>query len=51
VDEDPVAGSAHCALVPYGAAKPGKNRLTAFRASTRGGTVRARLQAGLERSY
>ncbi|VAH14516.1 uncharacterized isomerase BH0283-like isoform X2 [Triticum dicoccoides] len=30
VDEDPVCGSAHCALAPYWARKLGKQRLTAF---------------------
>jgi PhzF family phenazine biosynthesis protein len=39
VDEDPVTGSAHCALAPYWAAKLGKSTLTGFQASSRGGTV------------
>jgi predicted PhzF superfamily epimerase YddE/YHI9 len=39
VDEDPVTGSAHCALAPYWAAKLGKNTLTGYQASKRGGTV------------
>jgi len=43
VDEDPVTGSAHCALAPYWAAKLGKSEFTAFQASARGGVVRARL--------
>jgi predicted PhzF superfamily epimerase YddE/YHI9 len=39
VDEDPVTGSAHCALAPYWAEKLGKTALTGYQASTRGGTV------------
>jgi PhzF family phenazine biosynthesis protein len=40
VDEDPVTGSAHCALAPYWAARLGRKTLTGFQASARGGTVR-----------
>lgn len=43
VDEDPVTGSAHCALAPYWAAKLGKTEMTGFQASARGGVVRVRL--------
>jgi len=43
VDEDPVTGSAHCALTPYWAAKLGKTEMVAFQASKRGGTVYVRL--------
>jgi predicted PhzF superfamily epimerase YddE/YHI9 len=43
VDEDPVTGSAHCALTPYWAAKLGKDSMTAYQASKRGGEVRVRL--------
>ena len=43
VPEDPVTGSAHCALAPYWAAKLGKNELAAFQASPRGGELRLRL--------
>lgn len=39
VDEDPVTGSAHTVLGPYWAAKLGRNRLTAYQASERGGEV------------
>ncbi len=39
VDEDPVTGSAHCALAPYWARKLGKDVLTGYQASARGGTV------------
>jgi PhzF family phenazine biosynthesis protein len=44
VDEDPVTGSAHCALVPYWAAKLGKRDLVAFQASARGGVLRLQLE-------
>jgi PhzF family phenazine biosynthesis protein len=44
VDEDPVTGSAHCALAPYWGERLGKTSMTAFQASTRGGVVRTRLQ-------
>jgi PhzF family phenazine biosynthesis protein len=44
VPEDPVTGSAHCALAPYWGAKLGKKELVAFQASTRGGEVRLRLE-------
>lgn len=40
VDEDPVTGSAHCALAPYWADRLGKNRLTAHQVSARGGDLR-----------
>jgi PhzF family phenazine biosynthesis protein len=40
VDEDPVTGSAHCALAPYWAAKLGRSELTGRQASARGGIVR-----------
>lgn len=39
VDEDPVTGSAHCALTPYWAGKLGKTELSAYQASARGGVV------------
>jgi len=42
VDEDPVTGSAHCCLTPYWSARLGKNEMTAFQASKRGGVVRVR---------
>ena len=44
VDEDPVTGSAHCALAPYWTAKLGRPELVGYQASARGGTVRVRLQ-------
>jgi PhzF family phenazine biosynthesis protein len=45
IDEDPVTGSAHCCLTPFWARRLGKDEMTAFQASARGGTVRVR-QAG-----
>ncbi len=39
VDEDPVTGSAHCALGPYWAAKLKKDSLVAYQASPRGGVL------------
>ncbi|MFF5257580.1 PhzF family phenazine biosynthesis protein [Actinomadura viridis] len=44
IDEDPVTGSAHCALAPYWAARLGRDTLTGFQASARGGRVRAELR-------
>jgi PhzF family phenazine biosynthesis protein len=43
VNEDPVTGSAHCCLGPYWAKQLGKEELTAFQASARGGVVKVRL--------
>ena len=40
VNEDPVTGSAHCALAPYWAERLGRKRLTGYQASPRGGFVR-----------
>jgi PhzF family phenazine biosynthesis protein len=40
IDEDPVTGSAHCALAPYWQAKLGKNDLVGHQVSARGGIVR-----------
>lgn len=39
VDEDPVTGSAHCALGPYWAERLGKDELTGRQVSARGGVV------------
>ncbi len=44
IDEDPVTGSAHCALGPYWAARLGKTSLLAWQASARGGAVRVRVE-------
>jgi PhzF family phenazine biosynthesis protein len=43
IPEDPVTGSAHCALSPYWAAKLGKTTFTAYQASARGGELRPRI--------
>ena len=43
IDEDPVTGSAHCALAPYWASRLGKTSMTGFQASPRGGVVKVRL--------
>jgi PhzF family phenazine biosynthesis protein len=43
IDEDPVTGSAHCISVPYWAERLGKNDLTAWQASERGGYLTGRL--------
>ena len=43
VPEDPVTGSAHCALAPYWGAKLGRSELLGYQASARGGFVRVRL--------
>ena len=45
VNEDPVTGSAHCALAPYWGEKLGKVNLLAYQASARGGVLRVRQQA------
>ncbi|MGH9661857.1 MAG: PhzF family phenazine biosynthesis protein, partial [Bryobacteraceae bacterium] len=44
VDEDPVTGSAHCALGPYWGERLGKSELVAYQASARGGVVRVRME-------
>jgi PhzF family phenazine biosynthesis protein len=44
VDEDPVTGSAHCALGPYWGERLGKSELVGFQASRRGGVVRMRME-------
>jgi PhzF family phenazine biosynthesis protein len=46
VDEDPVTGSAHCALGAYWAPRLGKAELAAFQASARGGFLRVRPDGG-----
>ena len=40
VDEDPVTGSAHCALGPWWARKLGRDTVTGRQVSSRGGTVK-----------
>lgn len=49
IDEDPVTGSAHCALGPYWQTKLGKTELTGYQASPRGGVVHVRVAN--ERAY
>ncbi len=44
IDEDPVTGSAHCALGPYWEGKLQRRRFVAYQASSRGGEVRVRLE-------
>jgi len=43
IPEDPVTGSAHCALAPHWAPKLGKSRMTGYQASKRGGEVGVEL--------
>ena len=45
VPEDPVTGSAHCALAPYWAERLAKTDFVAYQASARGGTITCRLTA------
>jgi PhzF family phenazine biosynthesis protein len=42
IDEDPVTGSAHCALAPYWAERLGRDALVGRQASARGGVVHVR---------
>ena len=43
IDEDPVTGSAHCALTPFWAARLGKTEMKASQLSARGGTLEVAL--------
>jgi len=43
VDEDPVCGSAHCALAPYWSERLGRSELVGYQASPRGGVVRVEV--------
>ncbi len=43
IDEDPVTGSAHCALVPFWAGRLGRHHFTALQASKRGGHLDCEL--------
>ncbi|GCE28832.1 isomerase [Dictyobacter alpinus] len=43
INEDPVTGSAHCALSPFWSQQLGRESLTGYQASTRGGIVRVTL--------
>jgi PhzF family phenazine biosynthesis protein len=42
VDEDPVTGSAHCALSPFWSERLGRDELVGYQVSFRGGKVRTR---------
>jgi PhzF family phenazine biosynthesis protein len=44
IDEDPVTGSAHAVVVPYWAQRLGRDRLTAYQASARGGRLTCLLE-------
>ena len=44
IDEDPVTGSAHCALTPYWSEKLGQTSFTARQMSPRGGTLQTELK-------
>jgi len=44
IDEDPVTGSAHAALVPYWTKRLGRTEFTALQASARTGHLRCRLE-------
>jgi PhzF family phenazine biosynthesis protein len=44
IDEDPVTGSAHAALVPYWAPRLGRSEFTALQASARTGVLHCRQQ-------
>jgi PhzF family phenazine biosynthesis protein len=43
IDEDPVTGSAHCALTPYWAGRLGRQDLTGRQLSVRGGEIGCQL--------
>ena len=45
VSEDPVTGSAHCALATFWAKQLGKNEFMAYQASKRGGYLKIRLDS------
>ncbi|MBW7476967.1 PhzF family phenazine biosynthesis protein [Paenibacillus oenotherae] len=44
VNEDPVTGSAHCALAPYWQGRLRKEELLAYQASSRGGVLQLRVE-------
>jgi PhzF family phenazine biosynthesis protein len=46
IDEDPVTGSAHAALVPYWTTRLGRGEFTALQASARGGVLHCRAEGG-----
>jgi predicted PhzF superfamily epimerase YddE/YHI9 len=43
VPEDPVTGSAHCALAPFWSERLDRTEMIGYQASPRGGVVRVRL--------
>lgn len=43
IDEDPVTGGAHAVLTPFWTAKLGRDQLTAYQASERGGSLSCRI--------
>jgi PhzF family phenazine biosynthesis protein len=44
IPEDPVTGSAHCALAPYWSRLTGRTEMRAYQASSRGGEMTVRLR-------
>lgn len=44
INEDPVTGSAHCVLSPFWSKRLGREQLTGYQASTRGGIVQVTLE-------
>lgn len=44
IAEDPVCGSAHCQIADYWSKALGKNEITAYQASKRGGTLYCRME-------
>ncbi len=44
VNEDPVTGSVHCMIAPYWAGRLGRDRVSAYQASERGGAMVCELQ-------
>jgi PhzF family phenazine biosynthesis protein len=44
IDEDPVTGSAHCALVPFWAGKTGRSAFISHQVSKRGGVLKVALK-------
>lgn len=44
IPEDPVTGSAHCALAAFWTPRLGRDKLVGYQASARGGTVRMQLK-------
>ena len=43
IDEDPVTGSVHCMIAPYWARRLGKDTISAYQASARGGEMKCEL--------